>query len=182
MQVTGDAGLIPGLGISKGQMLQHESVNKFNQEQFCRENVWNNIQMHWSESAVAGTCSCPPWSGGLSQGFQSGLIQQFWNRVWKQVSKTIRDDSSHTDTWEWVMWGSVSLTKHPQHTHMYTHHLTTFGENNYTPANRIKPFSNSGFQKDTIGQGKFSSEKVKMFSLTIPVSFPLTSVLHFSDC
>ena len=36
---TGDTGLIPRLGIGKGQMLQHESVSKFNQEQLGRENV-----------------------------------------------------------------------------------------------------------------------------------------------
>ena len=36
---TGDTGLIPRLGIGKGQMLQHEGVSKFNQEQLGRENV-----------------------------------------------------------------------------------------------------------------------------------------------
>ena len=36
---AGDTGLIPRLGIGKGQMLQHESVSKFNQEQLGCENV-----------------------------------------------------------------------------------------------------------------------------------------------
>lgn len=140
--------------------------------------------MHWSESALAGTCSCPPWSGGLSQGFQSGLIQQFWNRVWKQVSKTIWDDSSYTNTWQWVMCSSVSLTKHPQHTHTCTHTTWQLLERTIT----LQPigwklFSNSGFQKDTIGQGKFSSEKVKkMFLLLItyhPILIPFNIYLSF---